>query len=374
MAIRLLHTADWQIGKGFGRVPGDRGAVLRDQRLRTVRHLGELAREHAVDAVLVAGDVFDSNALSDDTLRRTMEALQGFDGPWVLLPGNHDAWLAESVWQRIERLRARPAHVHFTPAGEPIVLAEGRLAVLPAPLARRHEPRDLTAWFDAAETPDGAVRVGLAHGSVTNRLPEGATAHNPVADDRADAARLDYLALGDWHGTLEIAPRTWYAGTPETDSFRSADPGHALLVTLPAPGSPPGVERLDTTYFHWAERRLTLAGREDIARIDDALDALPTSPDRAVIRLALGGSLPVDARADLDEALARWQARVHYLRVEDEALVTEVDEAAIAALAGAGFVGAAVERLLAQREEGAPWADAALQRLYLEYRRLRGAG
>ena len=70
--------------------------------------------------------------------------------------------------------------------------------------------------MDAAETPRDAVRVGLAHGSVANRLPEG-DAKNEIAEDRATTANLDYLALGDWHGTMEIAPKTWYSGTPEPD-------------------------------------------------------------------------------------------------------------------------------------------------------------
>lgn len=29
MSIRILHTADWQIGKQFANVPGDPGAALR---------------------------------------------------------------------------------------------------------------------------------------------------------------------------------------------------------------------------------------------------------------------------------------------------------------------------------------------------------
>ena len=92
--------------------------------------------------------------------------------------------------------------------------------------------------MDAAATPAGALRVGLAHGSVAGRLPDDADAANPIAADRATGARLDYLALGDWHGTLEIAPRTWYAGTPEPDRFRANDAGNALLVELDGPGLP----------------------------------------------------------------------------------------------------------------------------------------
>ena len=87
MPISVIHTADWQIGKAFGNIPGDAGAMLREQRFQTIRRIAELARERAADAVLVAGDVFDSNAVKDETIRRALNAMEGFAGPWVLLPG-----------------------------------------------------------------------------------------------------------------------------------------------------------------------------------------------------------------------------------------------------------------------------------------------
>ena len=81
MTLTLLHTADWQIGKQFAAIAGDAGAVLRTQRLETVRALAALASERRVDAVLVAGDVFEDNAVSEETLRRTINALAGFSRP-----------------------------------------------------------------------------------------------------------------------------------------------------------------------------------------------------------------------------------------------------------------------------------------------------
>ena len=95
MSITLLHTADWQIGKQFANVPGDPGAALRLQRLDTVKAIAGLAKERAVDAVLVAGDVFEDNAVSDETLRRTLNAMAPFAGPWVLL---------EIRWHRLRNI------------------------------------------------------------------------------------------------------------------------------------------------------------------------------------------------------------------------------------------------------------------------------
>lgn len=371
MAVRFLHTADWQIGKGFGTVPGDKGAALRNQRLETVGRLADVANQQGVDAVLVAGDVFDAQTVSDETLRRVMEKLRRFAGPWVMLPGNHDAALAESVWTRLEALGARPDNVHAALTPDILRLPGTDLAILPAPLQRRHEPADLTAWFAAAETPPGVFRVGLAHGSVTDFLPAEAERHNPVERTRAATAGLDYLALGDWHGTLRVDGRTWYAGTPETDRFRSRAPGNALVVELDGPGAEPRVETVSTTRFHWHTLEHRLAEAADVAVLEDRLKALGEPFDRHVVALTLTGVTGLAQRVAVDGVLEAWRARCHFLDVDDSGLATAATEADLAAMEDSGFVADAAAILRRRRDEGEAAAGDALQMLFAEYRRRR---
>ena len=371
MPLRLLHTADGQIGKGFGQVPGDKGAALRSQRLRTLGSLAELAAEREVDAVLVAGDCFDAQTVGDETLRRTMESLRRFPGPWVLLPGNHDAALAESVWTRLEALGARPENVHLALRPEPIALPEANLVVLPAPLQRRHEPADLTEWFQQAETQPGRFRVGLAHGSVRDFLPSEAERHNPIERTRAETAGLDYLALGDWHGTLRVDERTWYAGTPETDRFRSRNPGHALLVELGSPGTAPRVEPISTSHFHWHSLEQRIGGSEDLVVLDDLLRGLGEPFEQQVVSLRLEGVVGLADKAATDELLERWAARLHYLQLDDAGLAPSATEADLSELQDSGFVADAAEILRRQREQGVAGAGDALQLLFAHYRRLK---
>ncbi|KJY30765.1 hypothetical protein VR46_35915, partial [Streptomyces sp. NRRL S-444] len=51
--MRLLHTSDWHLGRSFHRVN------LLGAQAAFIDHLVETVREHEVDAVLVAGDVYD---------------------------------------------------------------------------------------------------------------------------------------------------------------------------------------------------------------------------------------------------------------------------------------------------------------------------
>ncbi len=372
MTRHLLHTADWQIGKGFGQIPGDDGAALRNQRLETVTTLAELARAEAVDAVLVAGDIFDAQSVADRTIRQLFERLRTFPGPWVLLPGNHDAAVAESVWDRAERLGAVPEHVYIARQAEPILLEGPRLAILPAPLQRRQEPADLTAWFTDAEVPAGYTPVGLAHGSVTGLLPAETEAVNPIAPDRAATAGLAYLALGDWHGTLQVDERTWYAGTPETDQFTSSRPGHALLVALPDGGGAPAVEPRATTRYRWHHLDQSLYERADVAALGDRLAGLGEPATDQVVALTLRGALTLADRAALDEALEGWRGRLRHLRVDDAELAIRATEADLAALEGAGFVATAAERLRHGAEAGDPADATALAMILAAYQRHRG--
>ena len=71
-----------------------------------------------------------------------------------------------------------PENVHLALTRAPVPLDEERLAILPTPLPRWHESVDPTEGFASTPTPDGVIRVGLAHGSMKNRLPIEAEVHN----------------------------------------------------------------------------------------------------------------------------------------------------------------------------------------------------
>lgn len=366
MTVRLLHTADWHLGCPFHRIPGDAGATLRERRLEVVREIAALAAARRVDAVLVAGDVLDHQHVEDALLRRMLAALAGFQGPWILLPGNHDAALAESVWSRLSRL-GPGAGVVVADRPEPIAIAGGRAFVLPAPLRARRTPEDLTLWMDGAATPEGTIRIGLAHGIVEGLRPEAEEAPNPIARDRAERARLDYLALGDRHGTLAAAPRTWYAGTPEPDGFRYREAGNVLLVELDGPGAPPRVESVATGRFLWLERGLELAPLEPAeleGRIDGLRSGLPMGADRCVVRVVLSGSVDLAGRAAVDAALARLAATVHHLDLAD-GLLLQPSATELERLDDGGPIGACARNLAERARTGANEEDRAVARLAL---------
>ena len=374
MSVAIIHTADWQLGKQFGNVPGDPGAFLRRQRIETVSAIAQLAQERRAAAILVCGDAFDSNTVADATLRQMLTATKQFSGDWVFIPGNHDPARAASVWTRAEGLLqdqddAR-ANVHFlVRPEEPLILQNGALAILPAILERHHESNDLTAWFDQAATPDGAIRIGMAHGSVPDFLPTEEV-HNPIAANRAETAKLDYLALGDWHGTLRINDRTWYAGTPEPDRFTSNDPGNVLVVEIEQAGAAPAVEKVPIGKYVWKMIEHSFRSEADLGALTPMANQLGPDPDNVLLRLKLDGIANLALHAKLDNWIDEWGAMLHYLEVDKKELLAEPTEDDLDQIASRGFIRTASDRLrtlasdLNKSEREREIANAALMRLY----------
>lgn len=363
----FLHTADWQIGRQYGQFESDDAALLAEARFDVVARIAALAVERRVDAVLVAGDVFDTQGVSDRTIRRLFGAMAAFTGPWVMIAGNHDAALADSVWTRAMQLGCIPATVHVPLRTGVVDLPALNLAVLAAPLTQRHTYDDVTQAFDTLETEPGRVRVGLAHGSVAGRLPDTIDATNPIAPDRAARARLDYLALGDWHGCLSIDPHTWYAGTPEQDRFRGNEPGYVLDVRIDAPGATPVVERVATGKYRWSAWSETVSLPTDAQALADRLAALRADD---VLRLDVQGHVNMETWDALQRAVDQAAAQVRALLPDWSGLKLEPDQADLAELGASGYVGEVAAQLQALQgdAEQAAVASEAL-RLLMRFQR-----
>ena len=361
--IKLLHTADWQIGKQFGQFEADEAALLADARFTVVERLASLATAQGIHAILVAGDVFDAQGVADKTIHRLFNCLSAFKGPWVLIPGNHDAALAESVWTRAVRLNAVPPNAHLCLTPEPLVLPSLGLALLPAPLTQRHTHSDLTDWFASATVSADLFRVGLAHGSVQGILADGIDSSNPIAAGRAEHSGLDYLALGDWHGTKQVDARTWYSGTPETDRFKANDSGQALVVMLPERGALPVVTAVATGQYRWQQDEVDLQVPSDVEALLHRLASLTVND---VLDMRLSGRSDLAGQRRLLEAIGQARGRARSLLADLSQLRFEPTTEDIAALKADGYLGEVVAELrAAQTGPAAEAADIARDSLAL---------
>ena len=85
-SVRFIHSSDWQLGMMRRFLDPEAAARFAQARIDAISTLGALANEHGARFIVVAGDVFESNQVSPQTLSRTMDALASLPVPVFLFP------------------------------------------------------------------------------------------------------------------------------------------------------------------------------------------------------------------------------------------------------------------------------------------------
>jgi DNA repair exonuclease SbcCD nuclease subunit len=309
--IRLIHSADWQLGARFSQF-GVKAGQLRSARLTTLKETLALAISKQCDAFLIAGDLFEDNQVDDALVRIVLDLFRTHSSlPIYILPGNHDPHTGpDSVWQRKAFLNA-PGNVHVLREADVIDLG-GNARLLTAPLRQKlssHDPSLKLADL-AATLPADVIKIGITHGALAIESKHQPNDF-PIALNAATRAGLDYLAIGHWHNWLADSDggRVVMPGTPEPDRFANDDSGHVALVEIDSPGQPARVQKLHVATMSWRAFIFDFlspdASRTSLAA---ALADLASTADRTVLRVTLTGTTSpaalIQIRTWLDTALA----------------------------------------------------------------------
>lgn len=366
--LKIIHTADWQLGKPFGRYPVEVRSALAEARLDAIDRIGTAAKSVGARHIVVAGDVFDNVEPGDRIVTQALSRMERAAVTWWLMPGNHDHARAGGLWSRV-RGRA-PASVRIVDTPVAIEMEEGSW-LLPAPLEHRKTVSDPTAAMVEMVTPPGALRIGLAHGSITEFGVTGESS-NLIPPDRAKSAGLDYLALGDWHGFLTVGDRSAYSGTPEIDRFGRDEPGSCIGVSLRS-NEAPELRCIETGRYRWLSRRWNVENLEDLERNLAALSVEARLSD-VLLSLHLDGVASLADRVAVISAVKdRLAHELRHLDLDTEGLTARPTAQDIARIDVQGALAGATANLQARAVGSgldAQVAAAALERLYVEAMRV----
>jgi exonuclease SbcD len=240
--VRFLHTSDWHVGRTF------HGADLLAEQEAVLGHLADLVAGEAIDAVLVAGDIYDRAVPSAEAVRVATKAvarIRAAGAQLVVTPGNHDS--APRLGAFAEFAAAGGLHLRTTVAGlaEPVLLEDthGPVAVYGIPYLEPEPARHALGVPDARghtgvlteamrriradlETRPGIRSVVLAHAFVTGGEPTDSERTIAVGGVEqvpgAVFGGVDYVALGHLHGPQTLAAHLRYSGSPLAYSFSEA--------------------------------------------------------------------------------------------------------------------------------------------------------
>ncbi|MHB0929613.1 MAG: exonuclease SbcCD subunit D [Candidatus Nanopelagicales bacterium] len=320
--MRLLHTSDWHLGRNF------HGFDLIDAQRRFVEHLVEVVRSEGIDAVLVAGDIYDRAIPSLDAVEvfeHGLAELSRFTQV-IISSGNHDSQRRLGFGGALMERAGVHFRTHLADITRPVVLDNGRMrtsiyaipflepytsaahlgddgavpvkrtheGVMAAAMGRIAEHRALHgadrtivtahAWFNGCEPSDSEVDLSMGGiGKASTALLEP----------------FDYAALGHLHKPQAIADHLRYSGSPLHYSFSEIGSSKQSLI-------------VDLSSAQPLVTAVPVPVDREIHELRDSLEALLTSPAyepyrHAFLRIHLT-DLPVP-----EQAANRLRQRFPYL-------------------------------------------------------------
>lgn len=249
--MKLIHTSDWHFGMSVGT-----GSYADDQR-HFLSRLYEIIREEGVEAVLLAGDIYDSSVANAEAIGLYNEAVTALCGELgvkvIAIAGNHDS--APRLASCRELLKGAGLFITGRLEREiaPVLLDGGKVAVYSLPFFNRDE---VTALFPerkgdirSQETAMLVVcdhirenmdknrkNIILSHSLIVNAelsdSDRSARVGFATAVSKAVFAGFDYVALGHIHKPQIIAPHIRYSGSPLKYSFGSEEAQEKGVVLI----------------------------------------------------------------------------------------------------------------------------------------------
>lgn len=305
--MRFLHAADLHLDSAFAALPAEKARQRRRESRELLTRLVTLAREEAVDAVLLAGDLFDGVHVYPETIAQLQDALRRMTCPVFIAPGNHDPYGRTSPYAR----ESWPDHVHIFTAEQVTAVQQTGFTVHGAAFTDHHRVSEPLASYRAPQ--DGTIHLLCLHGAVE----EPGSEYGNITRAQIAQSGFTYLALGHIHqysGAQQCGGSVWaYSGCTEGRGFDECGEKGAVIADI-VPG------RVNLTFVPLARRCYRIC-REDVTgrSAAEVLERLTCYAEDICRVILTGESDSVDLRA----LSADYAARFYALQLRDETRPTQ---------------------------------------------------
>lgn len=313
--MKLIHCADVHLGSAMetNLSPGqarERGAELLASFLRLTRY----AAENGVDAVLIAGDLFDTARVPAQTVGVVLEGIRKADTvTFYYLRGNHDEGRDVLAGMELpDNLRTFGSAWTYYRCGDTVIAgiepeADGWDTIYDT-LTLRPEDTNIVMLHGQAATQPGREQIAL-----------------PALRGK----HICYLALGHIHSfcieKLDDEGQYAYCGCLEGRGFDEC--GEKGFVKLTAQDGSVAAE-----FFPFAKRRLyelpvDITGLLTVSEILSAMEAAAQGvPSDSIVKFTLTGSFGLQTQKDLRFLTKMMQEQFYFAKIKDESRL-QIDRA-----------------------------------------------
>ena len=219
LPIRFIHTADIHLDTSFSSAgfPSRLGSRKREAIRGTFRRILEGARSRAVDIVLIAGDLFEHERVTPDSVEFLKQQFTNLSPiPIFITPGNHDPYIHGSPYLE----ESWPANVTLfkDEAFRFVELPDLGVRIVGFGFNRTYLDRHI--FLELPSLDADLINIVIAHGSDIDRIPTGKSRHGPFVIEEIAGKNVQYCALGHYHQQHQVLnpidlTQCWYSGIPE---------------------------------------------------------------------------------------------------------------------------------------------------------------
>lgn len=319
--VRFLHSADLHLDsplRSLASRNSELGTLLEDASRTVLCRLVDTAIEEAVDAVLIAGDLFDGELRDVRTaklLERELQRLANINIPVFIIWGNHDAQA------KLGDVLDLPANVHtFDGRGGSASFADDQAVVHGVSFATRKAPNSLLPKF--SPPAPGCFNIGMLHTSLTGS--EGHNSYAPCTVQELIDMGYDYWALGHIHKRKvhHLDPAIVMPGNPLGRHINESGDRSISLVSLEQ-GKPPNITTVSIAPVRFERISIALDGieerRDAFELITDTIEQFRDSNDvdHLIVRVELIGATSAASHYHRNKESILIELRLRYEHRDD---------------------------------------------------------
>ena len=316
--MKMIHCADLHLdSKLTAHLSGDKRKERQAELLESFRRMVHFGAEHQVEAILIAGDLFDTNLVSETAMHTVRRIIT--DNPEITfyyLKGNHDNLgifhESDVIPDNLKLFKDRWTYYGIPFSGGQVIIAGAEL----------HEENKDILFEELYLHPD-SVNIVMLHGQESEYIGQDRTIQVPLKKLRNK--NIDYLALGHIHsfkaGRLDGRGIWCYPGCLEGRGFdECGEHGFVLLDIEEETGI------CEPEFIPFSSRNLysisvDVSGCSCTEEMGNAMDKELLAAghgSRHMIKVILTGRIDMDTEMNLYLLKKRLENRFYYAKISNE--------------------------------------------------------